>query len=208
VSATTRNGSTAWEYTSPPLGPGQSTEPVPFPAAGTYVFLDRRGVGPLSTEQVGRIVVVAPAPPTQAPAPAPAPAPPPADAPSPPGGGQQAPPAPAPAPPAPAGGSADGPSLAGGIAPAPLDGGLEGTLVPPSIADGFGTQPPVAAPGEQVQALRGPLPGGANARGFGLVAVLAALGVVGMASLLVRVLLAEPAARRPLLAVRELSPAS
>lgn len=60
--------------------------------------------------------------------------------------------------------------------------------------------PAVGAERPAVEALHGPLPGASTSRGFGLPATLAVLAVVGVASLLVRVLLAEPSAqrRRPL----------
>ena len=58
----------------------------------------------------------------------------------------------------------------------------------PSLA---GTAPPPAR-----LAVAGGLPGPGSPRGLGLPAVLAAVLVLGVASLLVRVLLAEPAARR------------
>ncbi|HVM27814.1 MAG TPA: hypothetical protein VM433_09090, partial [Mycobacteriales bacterium] len=106
-----------------------------------------------------------------------------------------APAAPAPLPPADQGGTgaAPLPPLVGGAETAPLDGLLG---LPPGVAD-----PQVRAPDlPPVQALEGPLPGADTSRALGLPATLAALGAVGVASLLVRVLLAEPAAarRRPL----------
>jgi hypothetical protein len=79
--------------------------------------------------------------------------------------------------------------------PAPVD----DPVVPPSVV-GLPEVPPVpeasAPAGPLVQAQPGPLPGVGTVRGVGLPATLAALAVVGVASLLVRVLLAEPAARR------------
>ena len=55
--------------------------------------------------------------------------------------------------------------------------------------------PPQVTPPARL-AVAGDLPGPGNPRGLGLPAVLAAVLVLGVASLLVRVLLAEPAARR------------
>ncbi|HWH28173.1 MAG TPA: hypothetical protein VNU26_04285 [Mycobacteriales bacterium] len=187
VTATQRGGSTSWQYESDLLAGGQSTEPVVFRSAGTYLFIDRRGgPGPLGTEQLGRIVVSAPRTSTD-PAPQPAPA---APAPAPP-----AQPAPAPAP-APETARTPAPSTAV-AAPAPLDVPLpaptdDGPAFPQhesgAVDDAADGPPPV-------QALRGPLPGALTSRGFGLPASLAAVAALGVASLLVRVLLAEPAAR-------------
>ena len=55
--------------------------------------------------------------------------------------------------------------------------------------------PPQVSPPARL-AVAGDLPGPGSPRGLGLPAVLAAVLVLGVASLLVRVLLAEPAARR------------
>jgi plastocyanin len=212
VRSTEGDGSTAWQYGPVTLNPGQTSEPVVFPGPGTYLFTDRRGgPAPLGSEQVGRIVVTAPPPP---PAPAPAPdagpaAPPPAQ-PAPPAT-QPAPPAAQPAPPAaqpapaapappaaqPGAGSADLAPLLIGREAAPL-GPIEGEAVaPPAIADllGDAQQPAVAAPRPGVAPVAGPLPGFLTSRGLGLPTTLAALAALGVASLIVRVLLAEPTAR-------------
>lgn len=185
VTATQRGGSTSWSYESDLLAGGQSTPPVVFRSAGTYLFVDRRGgPGPLGTEQLGRIVVTAPSPASD-PAPAPAPA-----APAP------AQPAPTTAAPAPSRTAAPSSAVA---APAPLDlpvpsptGEIASQLPTPDVADEADEGPP------PVQALRGPLPGALTSRGIGLPAALAAVAALGVASLLVRVLLAEPAARAAL----------
>lgn len=195
VTSAQRDGSAAWSYDSGNLSAGQAGPLATFPSAGTFVFLDRRGgPGPLGQDLFGRIDVVAPAP-AAAPAPplpAPAaPAPPPPAPPAPPA----AAPAPASAPAAPAG------SLAGLTGSAGL-GGLQqpvpGGVVPPAFADLLaeaGVEPPQAEGPPPVQALQGPLPGETTLRALGLPAALAALAAVGVVSLLVRVLLAEPVAR-------------
>jgi hypothetical protein len=68
--------------------------------------------------------------------------------------------------------------------------------VPPAAAQEQPGEPgrPLPAGGEP---LPGPLPGAATSRPLGLPVVLAVLACGGVASLLVRVLLAEPGARRP-----------
>ena len=190
VRAVQQDGSTAWQYESGPIAPGAASAPVVFPAAGTYLFVDRRGGAVLASEVTGRVVVTAPAAASPRPAPAPAApspaaAPPPADT-----AGLDAPAAPpAEAPVA----ASDLPPLVSGLEapPAPLD----EPLVPPSVALPGTAAPTPAARREVVAAEPGPLPGVGTSRGVGLPATLAALAVVGVASLLARVLLAEPAAQ-------------
>ena len=80
-----------------------------------------------------------------------------------------------------------------------LDSGLAAPL--PALAPTPAGPSPRAAGPPQVSpparlAVAGNLPGPGSPRGLGLPAVLAAVLVLGVASLLVRVLLAEPAARR------------
>lgn len=194
VTSTERDGSTPWQFDSGALGPGASA-PFTFAQPGSYVYVDRRGlVAP--AERLGRIVVTAPPGPSPAPAGrTAAPAPTPAAAPPPPPGTAAPAPAAAAAP-------APLPPLVGGVQTAPLGGlpPLPGTA--PSVA---GAPVPVTAPPATalpvtalpaVQALPGPLPGAPTDRGLGLPATLAALAAAGVGSLLVRVLLAEPAARR------------
>lgn len=197
VTSSQRDGSAAWSYDSGNLAAGQAGPLATFPSAGSYVFLDRRGgPGPLGQDLFGRIDVVAPAP-AAAPAPPPAPA---APAPAPPA--PPAPPAAAPAPASPAAPPATAGSLAGLTGSVGL-GGLQqpvpGGVVPPAFRDllaGAGVEPTTADPGPPpVRALQGPLPGETTLRALGLPAALAALAAVGVASLLVRVLLAEPVAR-------------
>jgi hypothetical protein len=67
--------------------------------------------------------------------------------------------------------------------------------VPPSFQDPLLAAPPSVSPTlPPVQAVQGPLPGAGTSRELGLPTALAVLAAVGVASLLVRVLLAEPAA--------------
>jgi plastocyanin len=203
VTSTRQDGTRGWEYESPVLGPGDSTDPVAFDRAGTYLFVDRRGgPGPLGSEVVGRIVVSAPR------AASPSPTPVRTAAPTPPAStGAPAPPPPGPTP-VTTSSPADLSGLLGGVAAAPLDGALpDDPVVPPALVD-LGLEPDDDDTADAddrplVQAAPGPLPGTGTSRGFGLPASLAALAAVGVASLLVRVLLAEPSARtaRPLLRV-------
>jgi plastocyanin len=206
VTSTTRDGSTEWSYDSGDIAPGATTEPVVFPAAGTYVFVDRRGgPGPLGADRLGRIeVAAAPPPPSSAPPAQDAASAPPSDGAAPPAQpaepAQPAPPPPAAAaPPAPSGdGSAGFPGLIGTADPGALAQAPAEGLVPPAIAEAFPettTTAPSAPTAPQVQALEGPLPGEGTNRALGLPAALAALAALGVGSLLVRVLLAEPAAQ-------------
>jgi hypothetical protein len=188
---------------------GRDRVEIAFTASGAITYNDRRRtvLPPSSQDFTGTVVVASPPaqqPPPQDPPPAPGsgapPPPPPAD-----GGGAPAPapgaPDAAPAPPAQGGeGAAPLPPLVGGVGTAPIDGLLSsGPVVPPAIADMFGETGPLpsaAPPREPVQALQGPLPGAGTSRPLGLPAAIAALAAVGVASLLVRVLLAEPSAQR------------
>lgn len=208
VTSVERDGSTPWQFDSGPLGPGEASDPFTFTAGGSYVFVDRRGgLGPLGGEELsGRISVTAPAVAPPSPAPqqaAPPPAAPPAPPPpagTPPAGTTPAQPAPLAPPTGPVGSGATSlPGLTGSVdldalgAPLAAD-----AVVPPAVADLLADAgaPQTAAELPPVQALQGPLPGAGTSRPLGLPATLAALAAVGVASLLVRVLLAEPAAAR------------
>lgn len=195
-------------YTVAPAGIGteRGSVDVTVRRSGTITYTDTRG-RPLLGEQVfnGRIVVAAPPPasPTTPPTGSPG-----TTAPPPPGGSSTT------GPPA---GSASGGS---GSAVPPgfvgLDAGSLATpltdqpVVPPAVADLLGEAPVVVPPSNAsdrppVQALQGPLPGAGTPRALGLPATLAALAAAGVVSLIVRVLLAEPAAARaarPLATVR------
>jgi plastocyanin len=89
------------------------------------------------------------------------------------------------------------PPLAGGIIPppSPLGGGsVPAPNVAPTLA---GEELPTVEPSGPVVAIgHGRLPEPPTGRKYGLPAALAAVGAVGVASLLVRLLLAHPAARR------------
>lgn len=212
----TAPGSPAASYPDMPIGPGATAE-VTFEQSDTYAYEDER-LDLLAAETFGgRVVVAAPAPPPAEGEPAPsasdpssptppAPAPQPG-APAPPAPGAPAPGAPAPAPevpptglPAPPPGGSGTTSLPGfgtGGSPAPLDGLLFPPSLTPLLAEepgSGGSSPLLAVP--PVSALPGPLPGNPTSRPLGLPAALAALAAAGVTSLLVRVLLAEPAARR------------
>lgn len=192
VTSTERDGSTPWQFDSGDLGPGQASGIVTFPVGGNYLFVDRRGgPGLLGQERIGRISVTAPAPPPPAPAPQQQAAPPP---PAP------APPPPPPPPPAPAPPDASTPGSAGSVDLGQLTAPVgEVPVVPPAVADLLregGTPLPTEPDLPLVQAIDGPLPGVGTSRPLGLPAALAALAAVGVASLIVRVLLAEPAADR------------
>jgi plastocyanin len=197
VTSTQRDGSAAWSYDSGNLTAGQAGPLATFPAAGSYAFLDRRGApGPLGSDLFGRIEVVAPAPAAPAP-PAPAPAAP--APPAPPAAAPPAPPAPAPAPAVPPTTAGSLAGLTGSVGLGGLQQPVPGGFVPPAFSDLLseaGVEPETAEPGPPpVQALKGPLPGETTLRALGLPASLAALAAVGVASLLVRVLLAEPVVR-------------
>ena len=215
-----RSTSTNWSFDSGviPLGQGQRYALPQVTATGTYDFTVREGEAPFNAS------VVLPAPRSTGPAPAPAPAPagsspqPSPAAPPRPGASPAASPAGSAAPTASASPAAVGGS--GAAALPPLVGGfgsggsvpvppLGGIALPPALADpltaltgasaGPSPQtagaPPAVAPAESL-AVAGDLPGAGSSRGFGLPAVLAVVLAAGVASLLVRLLLAEPVARR------------
>jgi hypothetical protein len=191
-----------WTYDSGPLQPGQKTEPLVFRVAGTFLFTDQRSLAGVPVgSQKGRVVVTPPPAAAASPASSPAAA----------AGPRSAPPAAQTTPgSAPAGvpaptdvGAAQLSPFSAGVAQAPTS-LAGGPVVPPAVAAELGALPqaPVAAPAAvaaqpPVQALAGPLPGASNQRGLGLAATVAAVAVAGVVSLLVRVLLADPAARRP-----------
>ena len=211
-----RSTSANWTFDSGlvPLGQGQRYALPQVTRAGTYDFTVLEGEAAFNGS------VVLPAPRSSEPAPAPAgpslqPSPP---APSRPGVS----PAPARSA-APASSSSPSPAAAGGSGTAalpPLVGGfgagggvplpaLGGSAQPPALADPrpalpaasagpspeTAVAPPTDAPAASL-AVAGDLPGAGSSRGFGLPAVLAVVLAAGVASLLVRLLLAEPAARR------------
>jgi plastocyanin len=186
------SASTNWEFRSPPLAPGQ-VYPVPgkLTKPGDYLY---KGAN-LDTFS-GKVTVpgaVAP-PPSPARSPAASPRPSPAAQPS------SAPASPAPAPSSTGGSGVVGaPPITGGFgsggfpSAAPSPGG-PAPNVAPTLA---GEEVPSAAPsGPTVAVGHGRLPEPPTGRKYGLPAALAAVGAAGVASLLVRLLLAHPAARR------------
>ena len=206
-----RSTSENWTFSSElPILPGRSyTVPADrLTGPGTYAY----AVGDEGEEPFTGSVVV-PAPPSPSPRPAGSP-PASGGGPAPAGGGPAPGPGPGGQPPAPAPGGGTGvaqPPVTGGFSSAPgplspLPGGT-GTAPAPSIAlpellPAEETVGPAPQTADEPEVAAGPLavPGrlGAPAgyRGYGLPAALAAVLAAGVASLLVRLLLAEPAARR------------
>lgn len=180
-----------WDLDSGPVGllPGRSyTHPDPIEAAGTYTYRVAEGEA-----YEGSVVLPAPKPaPSKAgTSPKPSPAPKPANpSPSPAGGDGTA------APPVTGGfGTLGDPSPApGGVAPPPA------IALPELPGESAGPDPLAAGEPDPVATTAAAVPGRLGspptARGYGLPAVLAAVLAAGVASLLVRLLLAEPAARR------------
>jgi plastocyanin len=185
-----RSKSTNWTFNSGPLAPGQTYPVGKLAKAGTYEYQ-----GANLDSFTGKIVV-----PGSTPAPAPS--------------------ATRSAAPAPSKSAAASPAAASASASASPTGGT-GAVGPPPLAGGFGTvgvpSPPPgatgpapavaptlageevasAAPsGETVAIGTGRLPEPPTGRRYGLPAALAAVAAAGVASLLVRLLLAHPAARR------------
>ncbi|MDT7570923.1 MAG: hypothetical protein QOE05_1097 [Actinomycetota bacterium] len=168
-------------FDSGPMPPGAVYSAGKLTKAGTYLY-EGKNLDSFS----GKVVVPAgssPAPaksPTAKPAPSKsaAPASSPAASPSPTGGA----------------GNIGPPPLAGGVIPppSPLAGG-PAPNVAPTLA---GEEVPSAEPsGDAVAVGHGRLPEPPTGRKYGLPAALAAVGVAGVVSLLVRLLLAHPAAR-------------
>lgn len=185
--------STNWDFSCPPLAPGATCSAGKLPKPGDYLY---KGVNLDSFS--GKVTVPG------AVAPAPSPARSPATSPKPSPAGQASP---APASPAPAPSSTGGTGVVG--AP-PITGGF-GSGGFPSAAPSPGAPAPNVAPvlpGEELPSA-GPVPSGetvgvsagrlrepSTARRYGLPAALAAVAAAGVGSLLVRLLLAHPAARQ------------
>ncbi len=191
-----RSTSNNWSFDSCPVAllgcPGSFTVPEALTAPGTYTYTATSG----TKERRGSVVV--------APPPAPAPAPPssPADdapKPAPSGAATQSPPGTG------GTGSTALPPLPGGFGPAQLPGGpVPGGLAPaPTLAlpllpeAALGPLPATApvpglAPLTNL-AVAGDLPGQPTMRRYGLPAALAAVLAAGVLSLLLRLLLSEPA---------------
>jgi plastocyanin len=181
------SASSNWSFDSRPLAPGQSFNAGKLAKPGTYAY---KGVNLDSFS--GKVVVPA----TGSPAPA-------ASRSAAPGPSRSAAPpkASATASPSPTGGS-------GAVGPPPLAGGF-GTVGAPSASPVAGGPAPDVAPtlageeqpsaqpsGETVAISNGRLPEPPTGRRYGLPAALAAVAAAGVASLLARLLLAHPAAKR------------
>lgn len=179
------SGSGPWtaQWQSPPLAPGQQYAAPKLAKPGTYVY---QGVN--LDDFTGKVVVPGTAGPTPA-----------KTATARPAASKSAAALQTPtASPSPTGGAGDvgPPPLAGVvISPPPAPGaGVPKPNVAPTLA---GEEIPSAEPsGPTIAVGRGRLPEPPTARKYGLPAALAAVGIAGVASLLVRLLLAHPAARR------------
>jgi plastocyanin len=176
--------STNWPnptFDSGPMPPGATYNAGKLTKAGTYTY-----EGKSLDTFTGKVVV-----PTASPAPANSPTAKPAPSKS------AAPQKSATASPSPTGGAGNvgPPPLAGGIIPPPSSrGGGPAPNVAPTLA---GEDVPTAEPsGSAVAVGHGRLPEPPTGRKYGLPAALAAVGAAGVASLLMRLLLAHPAARR------------
>lgn len=182
------NRSTNWptangRFDSGPMPPGQVFTVGKLTKAGTYTY-EGKNLDSFS----GKVVIPAAASPRPAKSPSTQPAP--SKSPA----AQQSPVAS----PSPTGGTGDvgPPPLAGGVISPPPAPGVGGPApnVAPTLA---GEEVPSAEPtGPTVAVGTGRLPEPPTGRKYGLPAALAAVGVAGVASLLVRLLLAYPTARR------------
>lgn len=182
------SSSANWSFDSRPLAPGQVYPAGTLTRSGEY---DYRGVNLDSFS--GKVVVPGGTTPTPPPPPAPSRSASPAPAPSP--SASAAPSAP---PASPTDPGASPPPLAGsfpGVSPSPLAGGAPSPNVAPVLPGVESAAPPPGGPA--VAVARGRLPEPATGRRYGLPAALALVAVLGVGSLLVRLLLAHPAARRP-----------
>lgn len=192
---------------NPALGPGErytvprkgSDEPFVFADSGTYSYTVLEQETPDTAAYRGTVVLPAPRGAVTPASPAPRPASSPASSPSPAATGGS--------------GTAAAPPLTGGFGsggqPAPAPTGGDGVALPPALAPPLvgeapaGSGPvPSAAPAPPTARLAAPavpgeLAGARSTRSLGLPAALAVVLAAGTASLLVRLLLAEPAARRP-----------
>jgi plastocyanin len=170
-------------FDSGPMPPGASFTAGKLAKAGTYLY-EGKNLDSFS----GKVIV----PSAGSPAPAKSPT-------AKPAASKSAAPASSPAAsPSPTGaaGNVGPPPLAGGVIPPPSPpaGGVPAPNVAPTLA---GEDLPSAEPsGDAVAVGHGRLPEPPTGRKYGLPAALAAVGVAGVASLLVRLLLAHPAARR------------
>lgn len=176
-----RSASDNWSFDTRPLAPGQSFTVGKLTKPGDY-----RYAGANLDDFTGRVLVPAASSPS-APAPRPG-ADPPSSSPPP---GASA----APSPTSTGGsGAAQAPGFSG-LGPLPTPSDTPSPLAP-QIAPALPGQTPTAAPSQEVVlAQPGRLPSGVTVRAFGLPAALTVVGIAGVASLLVRLLLAQPTAR-------------
>lgn len=190
-----RSKSPNWTFDSAPLAPGQSFTAPALAKAGEYVYQ-----GANLDTFTGKVVVPAGTTVTPTPTRSATPAPSRSAAPGP----SPSAPTPSPSPsPAVSGGSGSAPApFAGGFGSVGIPGGPGGSsgALAPNVAPtlgGAGTAPSAGPSGEVVAVGSGRLPEPPTGRRYGLPAVLAATAALGVGSLLVRLLLAHPAARRP-----------
>jgi plastocyanin len=183
------SASANWSFDSPPLAPGQEFPAGKLAKPGDYIY---RGANLDSF--TGKVVV--PGSTTATAAPSPSRSSTPTRSPAP--GATSAAPTPSPT-----GGS-------GQVGPPPLAGGFGGVGTPappaaspgapaPNVAPTLPGEEPVATPQSSAVAVpigSGRLPEPPTGRRYGLPAALAAVAAVGVGSLLVRLLLAHPAAKR------------
>ena len=178
-----------WSFTCPPLAPGAECNVGTLTKPGEYLY---EGIN--LDDFTGKVVIPAPSSPAASPTrprPASSPAAPPPQPASSPEPGQS----PA-AEPSPTGGTgAVGPPLIGGGLPslAPSPGGPAPDIAPALPGEEPSPEPTSTDPA--VLASPGRLPEPVTARRYGLPAALAAVAAAGVGSLLVRLLLAHPAAR-------------
>ena len=215
-----QSSSGPWSFSTGTINPGQEyVVPAPLGAAGTYGYVGsgldgaRPGFGGTVTVNenapapVPAPTATTPTAPNAAASSAPRPS---SAAPKPSPSAAGAVPAPSASPtagPARAGGTGVGvpaplPGFLGGslgVTPAPVAGGPAPNVAPPVLTGAPGGPAPAAeAPGAGGPAVRGGrLPEPATHREYGLPSVLALLAALGIASLLVRLLLAEAARSRP-----------
>ncbi len=179
-----RSASDNWSFDTRPLAPGQSFTAGTLAKAGEY-----RYQGANLDDFTGKVVVPAATTPAGSPAASTPPA-------------ASAPPAgtsPSPSPSSTGGtGAASAPGFGGGAVGGFPSGSPSASLPAPQVAPVLPGETPSASAGPAgVLAEPGRLREAVGARRFGLPAALAAVGALGVGSLLLRLLLAQPASRAP-----------
>ncbi len=181
-----KQASTNWTFNTGPLAPGAKATAGKLTKPGTYLY-----EGANLDSFTGKVVVPAPQPPPPAPAPVSS---------KPASGGSTPPPAtsPSPSPSSTGGSGAAGAPPLGGFGPGglPLPSATPGGPAPDVAPVLPGEVPSVAPETPGITASTGRLPEASTARAYGLPVALATVAVVGVASLILRLLLAQPAARR------------